>query len=219
MAMRPDTRPRDLARPGHVFPLRAREGGVLVRAGQTEAGVDLARMAGLEPGGVICEIMNPDGTMARVPELTVFCKQHGLKMISVADLIRYRLANEQSIERGAEGCVDTEFGSFKTVSYKSTFDGEAHVALVRGDVAGRRERSGSHARALHLRRCVRLHSLQLRADDAWIAARASPRKARGCSSICTSPVSGRGSITLRATSTLRRSMKPASARRSWRIWG
>jgi 3,4-dihydroxy 2-butanone 4-phosphate synthase/GTP cyclohydrolase II len=136
MAMRPDTRPRDLARPGHVFPLRAREGGVLVRAGQTEAAVDLAKMAGLAPGGVICEIMNPDGTMSRVPQLTEFCKRHGLKMISVADLIRYRLANEQSIERAAESCIDTEFGSFKTVSYVSTFNGEGHVALVRGDVAG-----------------------------------------------------------------------------------
>jgi 3,4-dihydroxy 2-butanone 4-phosphate synthase/GTP cyclohydrolase II len=138
MAMSAETRPRDLARPGHVFPLRAREGGVLVRAGQTEAAVDLAKMAGLEPGGVICEIMNPDGTMARVPELTKFCKHHGLKMISVADLIRYRLANEQSIERRGDGCVETEFGSFKTVSYVSSFDGEAHVALVCGDVAGRK---------------------------------------------------------------------------------
>ena len=136
VAMQAETRPRDLARPGHVFPLRAREGGVLVRAGQTEAAVDLAKMAGLEPGGVICEIMNPDGTMARVPELTEFCKHHGFKMISVADLIRYRLAHEQSIERGGEGCLETEFGSFKTVSYVSTFNGEAHVALVRGEVAG-----------------------------------------------------------------------------------
>ncbi|HML16152.1 MAG TPA: 3,4-dihydroxy-2-butanone-4-phosphate synthase [Bryobacteraceae bacterium] len=137
LAMRPETRPRDLARPGHVFPLRAREGGVLVRAGQTEAAVDLAKMAGLQPGGVICEIMNPDGTMARVPELTEFRKRHGMKMISVADLIRYRLANEQSIERRGEGCIDTEFGAFRTISYVSAFNGEAHVALVRGEVAGR----------------------------------------------------------------------------------
>src|SRR6202167_1848837 len=116
-AIDPESRPRDLARPGHIFPLRAREGGVLVRAGQTEAAVDLARIAGLRPGGVICEIMNADGTMARVPELTEFCAQHGIKMISVASLIRYRLETERSVERQSEGCIDTEFGSFRTVSY------------------------------------------------------------------------------------------------------
>jgi 3,4-dihydroxy 2-butanone 4-phosphate synthase / GTP cyclohydrolase II len=137
-AIRPDCRPRDLARPGHVFPLRAREGGVLVRAGQTEAAVDLARMSGFEPGGVICEIMNPDGTMARVPELSEFCAAHDLKMISVAELIRYRLENEHFVERRGEGCIDTEFGSFKTVSYVSTFNNEAHTALVFGDIGGRK---------------------------------------------------------------------------------
>jgi 3,4-dihydroxy 2-butanone 4-phosphate synthase / GTP cyclohydrolase II len=136
-AMSPQCRPRDLARPGHVFPLRAREGGVLVRAGQTEAGVDLARMSGFQPGGVICEIMNPDGSMARVPELTEFCARHGMKMISVESLIRYRLENEQFVERREEGCLHTEFGSFKTVSYVSTFNNEGHVALVFGDVARR----------------------------------------------------------------------------------
>src|SRR5258706_11313747 len=112
VTMQPGARPSDLARPGHVFPLRAREGGVLVRAGQTEASVDLARMAGFEPGGVICEIMNADGSMARVPQLTEFCQQHGLKMISVASLIRYRLETEQLVERRSEGCIETEFGSF-----------------------------------------------------------------------------------------------------------
>src|ERR1700675_654559 len=137
VAMQPNARPSDLARPGHVFPLRAREGGVLVRAGQTEAAVDLARMSGFEPGGVICEIMNPDGSMARVPQLTVFCAQHGLKMISVASLIRYRLENEHFVERREEGCLHTEFGSFKTISYVSTFNNEGHVALVFGDVAHR----------------------------------------------------------------------------------
>src|SRR5271163_2319719 len=137
VAMNPATQPRDLARPGHVFPLRAREGGVLVRAGQTEAGVDLARMSGFEPGGVICEIMNPDGSMARVPELTEFCARHGMKMISVESLIRYRLENEQFVERREEGCLHTEFGSFKTVSYVSTFNNEGHVALVFGDIARR----------------------------------------------------------------------------------
>src|SRR5579871_721373 len=138
-AIRPNCRPRDLARPGHVFPLRAREGGVLVRAGQTEAAVDLAKIAGMQPGGVICEIMNADGTMSRVPQLIEFCKQHHMKMISVASLIRYRLENERSVERQSEGCVDTEFGSFKTVSYVSKFNGESHVALVLGDIAKQKD--------------------------------------------------------------------------------
>src|SRR5450432_1355880 len=107
-ALDPECRPADLARPGHIFPLRAREGGVLVRAGQTEASVDLARMAGLAPAGVICEIMNDDGTMARVPELIEFCKTHGMKMISVADLIRYRLQNERFIRRFSDDSTSTE---------------------------------------------------------------------------------------------------------------
>jgi 3,4-dihydroxy 2-butanone 4-phosphate synthase/GTP cyclohydrolase II len=136
VAISPQSGPRDLARPGHVFPLRAREGGVLVRAGQTEAAVDLARMAGLEPGGAICEIMNPDGSMARIPQLTEFCARHGLKMISVADLIRHRLETEHYVERRGESCLDTEFGAFKMISYVSTIDGETHAALVCGDVAG-----------------------------------------------------------------------------------
>jgi len=137
VAMQPNARPSDLARPGHVFPLRAREGGVLVRAGQTEASVDLARMAGFEPGGVICEIMNADGSMARVPQLDEFCRQHRLKMISVESLIRYRLETEHLVERRGEGCIDTEFGSFRTISYISPINGEAHLALVRGEVARR----------------------------------------------------------------------------------
>src|SRR3954451_7574115 len=112
VAMNEDSRPSDLARPGHVFPLRAREGGVLVRAGQTEAAVDLARLSGLRPGGVICEIMNADGTMARVPELKEFCKDHNLKLISVADLIRYRLHTERVIRRHAEGTLTNSFGKF-----------------------------------------------------------------------------------------------------------
>jgi 3,4-dihydroxy 2-butanone 4-phosphate synthase/GTP cyclohydrolase II len=137
VAIDPNCRPQDLARPGHIFPLRAREGGVLVRAGQTEAAVDLARLSGLNPGGVICEVMNADGSMARVPELTEFCGRHGLKMISVAQLIRHRLETEQFVKRSGEGCLETEFGSFKTVTYVSTFDGEGHTALVHGDVARR----------------------------------------------------------------------------------
>jgi 3,4-dihydroxy 2-butanone 4-phosphate synthase/GTP cyclohydrolase II len=134
VAMRPETRPSDLARPGHVFPLRAREGGVLVRAGQTEAAVDLARLAGLEPGGVICEVMNPDGTMARVPELLEFCREHDLKMISVAELIRYRLQTERVIRSTAQGVLRTEFGEFRTFAYTSSVDPETHLALALGDI-------------------------------------------------------------------------------------
>jgi 3,4-dihydroxy 2-butanone 4-phosphate synthase/GTP cyclohydrolase II len=137
VAMRAETRPGDLARPGHVFPLRASEGGVLVRAGQTEAAVDLARMAGLGPGGVICEIMNEDGTMARVPQLDEFCAVHGLKMISVAELIRYRLRHERIVRRQAEGCLQNEFGRFLTIAYATSIDPETHLALVMGEVAGR----------------------------------------------------------------------------------
>jgi 3,4-dihydroxy 2-butanone 4-phosphate synthase/GTP cyclohydrolase II len=134
----PDTLPSDLARPGHVFPLRAREGGVLVRAGQTEAAVDLSRLAGLNPSGVICEIMNEDGTMSRRPELEEFCAHHGLLMTSVADLIRYRLRHEHFVHRRAEGCLETPFGEFKTILYTTDVDSENHMALVRGDVAGKR---------------------------------------------------------------------------------
>jgi 3,4-dihydroxy 2-butanone 4-phosphate synthase/GTP cyclohydrolase II len=136
-AIDPECRPADLARPGHMFPLRAREGGVLVRAGQTEASVDLARLAGLNPSGVICEIMNEDGTMARVPHLEEFCARHDLKMLSVAELIRYRLKHERFIRRVAEGCIQTEFGEFRTIAYTSDLNPETHVALVRGDIAGK----------------------------------------------------------------------------------
>jgi 3,4-dihydroxy 2-butanone 4-phosphate synthase / GTP cyclohydrolase II len=139
VAIDPAARPSDLARPGHTFPLQARDGGVLVRAGQTEASVDLARLAGLYPAGVICEIMNEDGTMARVPELAEFCRRHGLKMISVAELIRYRLRHERNVRRVAEGCLDTEHGVFRTIAYRSTTDAELHIALVRGEVEGRED--------------------------------------------------------------------------------
>ncbi len=137
-AIAPECRPSDLARPGHIFPLRAREGGVLVRAGQTEASVDLARIAGLTPAGVICEIMNPDGTMARVPQLQEFCLRHKMKMISVAELIRFRLQHERHIRRVAEGCLSTEFGEFRTIAYATATDPELHLALIRGDV-GKKE--------------------------------------------------------------------------------
>ncbi len=137
VAMDPNTRPQDLARPGHVFPLRARPGGVLVRSGQTEAAVDLARLAGLSPGGVICEVMNEDGTMARVPQLLEFCRQYGLKIISVADLIRYRLQTEKFVERDASGRIRTAFGEFETIRYVSRLDNETHLALVHGDISGK----------------------------------------------------------------------------------
>jgi 3,4-dihydroxy 2-butanone 4-phosphate synthase/GTP cyclohydrolase II len=137
VAIDPGSTAQDLARPGHVFPLRARKGGVLVRAGQTEASVDLARMAGLVSAGVICEIMNDDGSMARVPDLVKFCETHGLKMVTVADLIRYRLQNERYIHRVAEGLMPTEHGEFRMIAYESEVEGgESHVALVYGDVSG-----------------------------------------------------------------------------------
>ena len=139
VAMDPGSRPQDLARPGHVFPLRARPGGVLVRCGQTEAAVDLAKLAGLSPGGVICEIMNEDGTMARVPQLVEFCNKFGLKLISVADIIRYRMQLERVVEREASGCIHTPQGTFKTVRFVSRVNGEAHLALVHGDVSGKRD--------------------------------------------------------------------------------
>jgi 3,4-dihydroxy 2-butanone 4-phosphate synthase / GTP cyclohydrolase II len=137
VAIDPRSTAHDLARPGHVFPLRARKGGVLVRAGQTEASVDLARLAGLIPAGVICEVMKDDGTMARVPDLTEFCKEHGLKMLTVAELIRYRLQHERYIVRVAESAMPTEWGEFRMIAYESeVHGGESHVALVMGDVRG-----------------------------------------------------------------------------------
>jgi len=149
-AIDPACQPGDLARPGHIFPLRAREGGVLVRAGQTEASVDLARLADFAPAGVICEIMNEDGSMARVPQLEEFCARHGLKMASVADLIRHRLKHERFIRRIAEGCVENEFGQFRAVAYSSDFNPEYHLALVRGQVAGKeRVLVRMHSRCLY----------------------------------------------------------------------
>jgi 3,4-dihydroxy 2-butanone 4-phosphate synthase / GTP cyclohydrolase II len=130
----PHTRPEDLARPGHVYTLRARNGGVLVRAGQTEASVDLARIAGLDPSGVICEIMNDDGTMARVAQLTEFCREHGMKMVTVADLIRYRMKHERYVRRVAESLLATKYGHFRMIAYASDIDHHLHVALVRGEV-------------------------------------------------------------------------------------
>jgi 3,4-dihydroxy 2-butanone 4-phosphate synthase/GTP cyclohydrolase II len=141
VAIRPGSTANDLARPGHIFPLRARKGGVLVRAGQTEASVDLARMAGLIPAGVICEIMNEDGTMARVPDLVEFCQTHSLKMLTVAELIRYRMQNERYVHRVAEAQLPTSHGEFRMIAYESEAGmgsavegGESHIALVYGDL-------------------------------------------------------------------------------------
>ena len=148
----PDSRPEDLARPGHMFPLRAQDGGVLVRAGQTEASVDLARLAGLTQAGVLCETMNDDGTMARMPQLEVVAEQHGLNIVSVAQIITYRLEHERLVERVAAARLPTAYGEAQAVAYKSTVDSAEHVALVFGDVS-----SGGPA-------LVRVHSECLTGD-------------------------------------------------------
>ncbi|HVF48725.1 MAG TPA: 3,4-dihydroxy-2-butanone-4-phosphate synthase [Pyrinomonadaceae bacterium] len=134
-AVDPQTRPQDLARPGHIFPLRARKGGVLVRTGQTEAIVDMARIAGLSPAGVICEIMNPDGTMARMPQLQEFAKEHNLKIITVADLVRYRMRKEVLVRRATETDLPTVYGRFRAIAFENVMNEEMHLAMVMGDVA------------------------------------------------------------------------------------
>jgi 3,4-dihydroxy 2-butanone 4-phosphate synthase / GTP cyclohydrolase II len=139
VAIDPGSEPEDLVQPGHVFPLRAKDGGVLERAGQTEAAVDLARLAGLNPSGVICEIMNDDGTMARVPDLIPYCGRHGLKMITVADLIAYRRRTEQLVERVVATKLPTAFGEFTAVGYRSLVDEKHHVAMVKGEVTGEKD--------------------------------------------------------------------------------
>src|SRR5947207_623268 len=133
------TRPQDLVQPGHIFPLKAKPGGVLERTGQTEAAVDLARLAGLNPSGVICEVMNDDGTMARVPDLERYCRRHGLKMVTVADLISYRRRNDKLIERVVETSLPTEFGEFTAVGFRSLVDDKHHVAMGKGDVEGQED--------------------------------------------------------------------------------
>ncbi len=135
-AVDPASRAIDLARPGHVFPLRAKNGGVLVRVGQTEASVDIARIAGLEPAAVICEIMNDDGTMARLPELEIFAEKHGMKIISVAELVRYRIHKETLVRRVVETDMPTQFGIFRTILYENIINGETHLAMAMGDVSG-----------------------------------------------------------------------------------
>ncbi|HEY6809334.1 MAG TPA: bifunctional 3,4-dihydroxy-2-butanone-4-phosphate synthase/GTP cyclohydrolase II [Gemmatimonadales bacterium] len=139
VAIDPATAPGDLRRPGHVFPLRARPGGVLQRVGQTEASVDLARLAGLYPAGVICEILNPDGTMARRPELDRFAREHGLAFITVAQLVEYRLAKERLVHRVAEARLPTVYGEFRIAGYRNDVDDAEHVALIFGDVRGQQD--------------------------------------------------------------------------------
>jgi len=139
VAIDPRSGPRDIVQPGHVFPLTARPGGVLERTGQTEAGVDLCRLAGLVPASVICEVMNDDGTMARVPDLIPYCRRHGLRMVTVADIIKYRRRNEVLVQRVTEATLPSRYGTFRAVGYESLVDGAHHMALVKGDVAGRED--------------------------------------------------------------------------------
>jgi 3,4-dihydroxy 2-butanone 4-phosphate synthase/GTP cyclohydrolase II len=136
VAINPQSEPHDLVQPGHVFPLRAKPGGVLERMGQTEAAVDLARLAGLNPSGVVCEIMNDDGTMARVPDLVPYCERHELKMVTVADLVEYRRRHEKLVERQARVRLPTEYGEYEAVAFRETLTGKTHIALVKGDVDG-----------------------------------------------------------------------------------
>ena len=170
-AIDPRTRPADLARPGHVFPLRAKSGGVLERAGQTEAAVDLARIAGMYPAGVICEIISDDGTMARLPQLLEFARQHALKVISIADLIHYRLKTEKFVRQVSQSDLETEYGRFSARVFENTLTGRRHLAMVMGDVSGEEPvlvrvhrqsvlgdvfLSHAHPSGLYLRRCLKL---------------------------------------------------------------
>jgi 3,4-dihydroxy 2-butanone 4-phosphate synthase / GTP cyclohydrolase II len=139
VAIDPSTRPQDLVQPGHIFPLKAKQGGVLERTGQTEAAVDLAQLAGLNPSGVICEVMNDDGTMARVPDLEVYCQKHELKMVTVADLIAYRRRHDKLIERVVEAGLPTKFGDFTVVGFRSLVDDKHHVAMVKGEIDGQED--------------------------------------------------------------------------------
>ena len=134
VAVDPNSRPQDLARPGHIFPLRAKNGGVLVRPGQTEASVDMARIAGLYPAGVICEVMNEDGTMSRMPQLEAFAAQHNMKMISVADLVRYRISKETLVRRIVDTDLPTVYGRFRAIAYENVINGDVHLAMVMGNV-------------------------------------------------------------------------------------
>ena len=180
----PGTKPHDFLRPGHVFPLRAKEGGVLRRAGHTEAAVDLATLAGMFPAGVICEVMNPDGSMARLPELARVAREHDLKLISIADLIEYRRKREVLVARVAEATIPTAWGEFRAYAYESLVDGRIHVALVPGRRRRRHGRADAGALGVPDRRRVRLAALRLRP-----AARPrdrADRRRRAAASCCTS---------------------------------
>jgi 3,4-dihydroxy 2-butanone 4-phosphate synthase/GTP cyclohydrolase II len=175
----PATRAGDLRRPGHIFPLRAVPGGVLRRVGQTEASVDLARLAGLPPAGVICEIMNPDGSMARRPELEAFAAEHGLRFITVAQIVAYRLRHERLVRRAAEAVLPTPYGEFRVIAYENQVDGREHVALVKGELEGRKNvLVRMHSECLtgdvfHSLRCdcgEQLHAAMRRIDEAGLGA-------------------------------------------------
>ena len=213
VAIDPQTSPRELVQPGHVFPLKAKPGGVLERVGQTEAAVDLARLAGLIPAGVICEIMNDDGTMARVPDLEPYCARHGLKMITVADLVAYRRRTEKLVERVVATRLPTAFGDFVAVGYRSLLDGKHHVALVKGDVDGSGGRARARALGVPHRRRLPLAALRLRraarvgADDdrgrgqrACCSTSARRGAGSGCSTSC-APTSSRRRVSTRSRRT------------------
>jgi 3,4-dihydroxy 2-butanone 4-phosphate synthase/GTP cyclohydrolase II len=174
-AIKPDAKAADIVTPGHIFPLMARRGGVLARAGHTEAGCDLAKLAGSTPAAVICEIMDDDGTMARLPQLLEFAKQHGLKIGTIADLIRYRMENESSVQRVGESRVTTEFGEFRCVAYHDDIGDSAHVALVRGDV----RREWPTLVRVHVQESLLdLFTSAHRAGSSWTLRRALERVAR-----------------------------------------
>ncbi len=240
VAIDPRAEPHDLVQPGHVFPLKARHGGVLERTGQTEAGVDLARLAGLIPAAVICEIMNDDGTMARVKDLIPYCERHALKMITVADLIAYRRRTEKLVERVAEAYLPTEYGEFNVVGYRALMDQKHHVALVKGDVraagTGWCRRDGARALRVPHRRRVPLHALRLRpaargrarADRGGGPRRAAlPARRRAAASACSTScarTSCRRAASTPSTRTSSSASPPtcattASARRSWSTSG
>lgn len=179
-AVKPDARPEDLRQPGHIFPIMAQPGGVLTRAGHTEAGCDLARLAGEESAAVIVEVMNDDGTMARRPQLEEFAKLHGLKIGTIADLIRYRLRNERSVERIAERTVDTAYGEFRLYAYEDHVNRDVHLALVRGDVSGRK----APLVRVHLADTMRdLLGIETGAVRAWTLRAAMERIARSGSGV------------------------------------
>ncbi len=232
VAVDPECGPHDIVQPGHIFPLIAASGGVLERAGQTEAGVDLARLAGLQPAAVICEVMNDDGTMARVPDLVGYCRRHGIKMITVADLIRHRRRTEKLVRRVAVVQMPTRYGEFRAIGYESLVDSSHHVALVKGNVAGKTRRARAGALRVPHRRRLRLAALRLRRSArarhaarrsggpaAWCSTCARRAAASACSTSCApTPCRRRAATPSRPTSSS--AFRPtcattASAPRSW----